>query len=152
MQKIIYFILTFLLAYTASAQTTVTGKLIDAKTKEPIENAVVKYAEKYLLTNKDGAFSVPYAFENNRISITAIGYKSKQIQLNDAANNVIELESAVLNLTEVVVAAPGFNQSLQQTISKIDLNLRPAKSSQELLRFVPGLFIAQHQGDRKSVV
>lgn len=150
MQKIIYFILTFLLAYTASAQTTVTGKLIDAKTKEPIENAVVKYAEKYLLTNKDGAFSVPYAFENNRISITAIGYKSKQIQLNDAANNVIELESAVLNLTEVVVAAPGFNQSLQQTISKIDLNLRPAKSSQELLRFVPGLFIAQHQGGGKA--
>ncbi|MBN8663624.1 MAG: TonB-dependent receptor plug domain-containing protein [Chitinophagales bacterium] len=150
MQKILCYILTLFLVNTGIAQTTVTGKLIDAKTKEPIESAVIKYAQKNLLTNKEGAFSVPYSHENTRILITAIGYKSKQIQLNDTAKNVIELESAILNLTEVVVAAPGFNQSLQQIISKIDLNLRPAKSSQELLRFLPGLFIAQHQGGGKA--
>jgi hypothetical protein len=36
------------------------------------------------------------------------------------------------------------------TLSRIDLNMHPAQSSQDLLRLVPGLFIAQHQGGGKA--
>ncbi len=36
------------------------------------------------------------------------------------------------------------------TISKLDLNLKPVKNTQELLRMVPGLFIAQHAGGGKA--
>src|SRR5262249_22934846 len=35
-------------------------------------------------------------------------------------------------------------------LSRIDLNLVPARSAQDLLRLVPGLFIAQHQGGGKA--
>ncbi len=36
------------------------------------------------------------------------------------------------------------------TISKIDLDINPVKNTQELLRLVPGLFIAQHAGGGKA--
>ena len=36
------------------------------------------------------------------------------------------------------------------TLSQIDLNRQPARSAQDLLRLVPGLFIAQHQGGGKA--
>jgi hypothetical protein len=32
------------------------------------------------------------------------------------------------------------------TLSRVDLNLRPVNSSQDLMRLVPGLFLGQHQG------
>lgn len=35
-------------------------------------------------------------------------------------------------------------------ISKVDLKINPVNSSQEILRFVPGLFIAQHAGGGKA--
>ena len=35
-------------------------------------------------------------------------------------------------------------------ISKVDLAVNPVKSSQEILRSVPGLFIAQHAGGGKA--
>ncbi|MBS1565369.1 MAG: TonB-dependent receptor, partial [Bacteroidetes bacterium] len=36
------------------------------------------------------------------------------------------------------------------TLSKIDLDLKPVRNTQELLRVVPGLFIAQHAGGGKA--
>jgi hypothetical protein len=36
------------------------------------------------------------------------------------------------------------------SLSKVDLNLLPVRSAQDLLRLVPGLFIAQHQGGGKA--
>ena len=36
------------------------------------------------------------------------------------------------------------------TLCRIDLNMHPVQSSQDLLRLVPGLFIAQHQGGGKA--
>jgi hypothetical protein len=84
------------------------------------------------------------------VQITSIGYQAKEVQLKSNEAALIELESSTVNLMEVVVAAEGSNIKSFSTISKIDLNLRPAKSAQELLRFVPGLFIAQHQGGGKA--
>lgn len=37
-----------------------------------------------------------------------------------------------------------------KSIVKVDLNLNPVNSSQEVLRYVPGLFIAQHAGGGKA--
>ena len=37
-----------------------------------------------------------------------------------------------------------------QTISDLDIHLRPINNSQEILRSVPGLFIGQHAGGGKA--
>lgn len=58
--------------------------------------------------------------------------------------------SNVINLSEVVVSDSKNNQAASEIISNIDKQLRPTNSAQDLLRLVPGLFIAQHAGGGKA--
>src|SRR5437868_4390565 len=58
------------------------------------------------------------------------------------------LRPAALNLAEVVVK--GESSSAGNVMGRIDMQLRPVNSSQDLLRLVPGLFIAQHAGGGKA--
>ncbi len=68
------------------------------------------------------------------------------------ATSFAQKEDSLLNkpldLKEVTIIAN--STATFNAFSKIDLNLRPAKSAQEILRIVPGLFIAQHQGGGKA--
>lgn len=54
----------------------------------------------------------------------------------------------ITNLKEVDVRASNANSA--HLLSKIDMQLQPLKSAQDLLRTVPGLFIAQHAGGGKA--
>ncbi len=66
-----------------------------------------------------------------------------QDQIKDSLNN------KAINLKEVVISDSKNNQA-SQIISGIDKQLRPTNSAQDLLRLVPGLFIAQHAGGGKA--
>src|SRR4051812_37820278 len=56
---------------------------------------------------------------------------------------VLRLEPAIIRAT------PAFSAASSRVIRQFDLALRPRESSQELLRLVPGLVIAQHAGGGK---
>ncbi|NJO25150.1 MAG: TonB-dependent receptor plug domain-containing protein [Bacteroidia bacterium] len=84
------------------------------------------------------------------IMVSSIGYKSEMINIAGATSSVtIQLKQGIVDLNELVIS-PASSSFRFNTISKIDLSTRPVKSSQELLRIVPGLFIAQHQGGGKA--
>jgi len=71
-----------------------------------------------------------------------------QTQLQEKQVDTIAIETAFVQLKDLVLEP---NTKLQfSTISKIDLALQPVKNSQELMRKVPGLFIAQHAGGGKA--
>jgi hypothetical protein len=144
------YILTFILSVyslCAMAQTTLTGRIIDSATNEPIEGAVLQTGSTIATSGKDGRFSLSRQ-GNEIVSITAIGY-SKQELTNMSSIQTILLSRAAFNLKELVISAGNANK-VHATISKIDLNQRPVNSAQEFLRYVPGLFIAQHQGGGKA--
>jgi outer membrane cobalamin receptor len=61
----------------------------------------------------------------------------------------IALQPDVTNLQDVVVLQTN-NQARFSTLTKIDLDLKPVRNTQELLRLVPGLFVAQHAGGGKA--
>lgn len=58
-------------------------------------------------------------------------------------------ELPIFNLSEVVIKATS-DKNILQTISNIDIQLRPINNSQDVLRLVPGLFIGQHAGGGKA--
>ena len=58
-------------------------------------------------------------------------------------------DSPWVNLESVVITA-GNGINTFHILSQLDLNTHPARSAQDLLRLVPGLFIAQHQGGGKA--
>ncbi len=88
------------------------------------------------------------------LRVGALGYRAQTIAVTLAAGETrrlaVALPTAALSLAEVTVSQPRDpNQSLA-AISHIDQVLRPLNSAQDLLRLVPGLFIAQHAGGGKA--
>src|SRR5690606_38526324 len=54
-----------------------------------------------------------------------------------------------VQLSDVTINAKREDAPLN-TISEVDIMLRPVNTAQDMLRMVPGLFIAQHQGGGKA--
>ncbi|TDN37139.1 TonB-dependent receptor [Hymenobacter sp. UV11] len=94
---------------------------------------------------------VPGAYQ---LRVGALGYRLKSPRVTLLAGETrgltITLAPTALDLAEVTVSQPrDLNQTLA-AISHIDQTLRPINSAQDLLRLVPGLFIAQHAGGGKA--
>jgi TonB-dependent Receptor Plug Domain len=92
-------------------------------------------------------------FTTNRILVNCVGYMPVTIDLDTLVfvNNraVIALTPAISSLREIKIVAAS-SRSVFQTISDMDIHLRPITNSQEVLRLVPGLFIGQHAGGGKA--
>lgn len=152
MKKI--YILLFILFSSVrmiQAQNNISARILDKKTGEPVEAAVARYeGSKYALSDKEGMIYITTTEKEALVFITGIGYEATEAVLQNNRVTDIKLQAAGVNLKEIIIAAPGTIHTALNTVSKIDLKLRPAKSAQELLRYVPGLFIAQHQGGGKA--
>ena len=88
------------------------------------------------------------------LRVGALGYRGQVRSVNLVAGDnrtaPFVLASSALSLSEVTVTQTRDpNQSLP-AINQIDKILRPVNSAQDLLRLVPGLFIAQHAGGGKA--
>jgi outer membrane receptor protein involved in Fe transport len=89
-----------------------------------------------------------------QVRLGALGYRLTTKPITLLAGEVrgfsATLAPASLSLAEVTVNQPrDITQSLA-AITHIDQTLRPVNSGQDLLRLVPGLFIAQHAGGGKA--
>jgi len=135
-------------ALPAKAQQVIQGKILDAISRQPLESVSVSDTQKptfITTTDEQGNFSLR---TNGTVTVSYIGYRQLTTELNNLQVNIIALQPDVIRLKDITLesnAAAKFS-----TISKIDLDLRPVKNTQELLRLVPGLFIAQHAGGGKA--
>ncbi|MEO6719412.1 MAG: TonB-dependent receptor [Ferruginibacter sp.] len=147
----ILFILFSSVLFSVSAQTIIQGKVLDAVSRQPLENVSVAELNKLskTITDQYGNFSLKIMGQNAGLFISYIGYKAVTIASAPRENIIIGLQKDVVNLTDVVVLQSN-NFTKFNTLSKIDLDLKPVKNTQELLRLVPGLFIAQHAGGGKA--
>jgi len=86
------------------------------------------------------------------LTISAIGYETQTqaitIQAGETNIYSASLKPGELMLADVVVT--GQTEHDLNTISQVDIKLRPVNTSQDILRMVPGLFIAQHAGGGKA--
>lgn len=148
MKNFILFILLFLSSHLFS-QAIIKGKVVDAISREPIEYAIVDVysinGKVHTTTDINGNFIIQ---SGNQIAVSFLGYQSTTLDVQQNQTLVIALKPAAINLKDFVIQ----NNTVTKfsTISKIDLSLKPVSNSQELLRVVPGLFIAQHAGGGKA--
>jgi hypothetical protein len=136
----------------AFAQHAVKGRVIDQSSKEPLELAAVHGAggANSVLADRQGYFTLRTSSPDSAaLSISFIGYKTRQVKVKPGTPVTVELEKGELDMKEVVVTNNAGAGSFH-TLSRLDLNMQPARSAQDLLRLVPGLFIAQHQGGGKA--
>ncbi len=144
---IILFFSIHFISIACFAQKTVTGKITDQKTNEPVEAAVVSTGKngRVALTDAPGNFEIKLPAGNNVLHISHIGYQSKAVDISNESSLVISLEPGPVDLKEVVIT-PQQNMASFHNLSAIDLHSRPVNSSQDLMKLVPGLFLGQHHG------
>lgn len=137
-------------SFNALAHETVVGKITDQSTKNPIWGASIFVEGTNIGTVSDelGKFTLILDTIPGELIVSFLGYESYRFMPQHGEVQTIKLVKSSLSLEEVNISA-GINQSTQE-ISAIDLKLKPVKSSQDILRSVPGLFIGQHAGGGKA--
>ena len=141
---IVLLCILFCTSHTIQAQNIITGKVVDAESRQPVESASITDANLQTVktgTDKYGDFSIK---GGGQLIISSVGYKTATITVTANVTNFITLEPEAVSLKAIVLESNAASKF--STLSKIDLSLKPVKNTQELLRIVPGLFIAQHAG------
>ncbi|WP_310392673.1 TonB-dependent receptor [Hymenobacter sp.] len=148
-----------LMGQTAQAQGTATlrGTVADSLSGQPLVGVSVGLQGQPGGTATDalGNFRLAgVAPGTYTLRAGALGYRGAAQAVTVAAGETravpFVIAASALNLSEVTVSQPRDpNQSLA-AINQIDKVLRPVNSAQDLLRLVPGLFIAQHAGGGKA--
>ena len=154
-QKFVVLTLLFFSTVEIFAQKGgIEGSITDAESSLPLTGATINIAGNRS-DNSDlfGRFSIvavnPGQYE---MTVSHIGYKTEiipvEVKSNLLSTLIINLKKANLDLSEVRLNSKK-NNGLN-SLSAVDIRLRPVNTSQDVLRIVPGLFIAQHAGGGKA--
>jgi outer membrane receptor for Fe3+-dicitrate len=104
----------------------------------------------YTYSNVSGYFELDDISAGDVLNFHSLGYKTLEITVQesqlDGDIRIILQESAV-SLDQVVLVS---KVNALSSFVNIDLKTQPVKSSQEILRKVPGLIIGQHAGGGKA--
>lgn len=104
----------------------------------------------YTYTNVSGYFELDDISLGDQITFNSLGYKNHEITISenelDATITIRMFESAV-SLDQVILVSKV--NALSQFVN-VDVKNNPVKSSQEILRKIPGLIIGQHAGGGKA--
>ncbi len=154
MKTLLIFLIPLLYTSKTFAQGTLLGHIVDEK-KNPLTgaNVLLKDVNKAQISDQSGKFIFRNLKQGNYlIEISFIGYETKQlsIEIKDhaTAEITVELSTGAIQLADIVVASSP--ERPLNTLSQVDIRLRPINTSQDVLRMVPGLFIAQHAGGGKA--
>ena len=140
-----------LLYYPVHSHHLIKGKVLHADENTPLIGATIQIQGKTegAVTDSFGDFELVIEDTEATLIISYIGFSNKTITVNEHDGHIVVLlEPSTMQLNQLQITSFGI-KSLN-SISKLDLKLRPLNSSQEVLRIVPGLFIAQHAGGGKA--
>lgn len=150
MKNLLLYLFYFGLLHTLSAHE-LSGTVVD-ENNSPIEGVGVfnKTTNGYTYTNVSGYFELDDISVGDLIIFNNLGFKSQEITITenelDATIKITMVES-VVSLDQVVLVSKV--NALSQFVN-VDVKANPVKSSQEILRKVPGLIIGQHAGGGKA--
>lgn len=111
-----------------STYTTLTARVVDKETEDPIVFATVFQTGENIgtVTNSDGEFvlKIPGRSPKGTISITHIGYKNTEVPVADLmkGKNVIEIESHAIPIEEVVFKKIDPLELLKTALEKVKDN------------------------------
>jgi hypothetical protein len=130
------------------AQTTIKGRVVNVA-GVPIDRVFIQNLSngKQAFSNELGSFTIEQTAIGDVIQLLSLGYKTVVIKIQDDSYLEVKLDDDLVKLNAVVINAQRSDLSF---ITKIDLQVWPQLTSQELLRKVPGLFIGQHAGGGKA--
>ncbi len=150
MKKITSFLLMLLMGSAVFAHD-LKGTIVD-EANVPLEGVSIvnQTTGGYALSNVSGYFELDDISVGDIVLISSLGYQSQELTITesqlDATVTIILLEGAV-SLDQVTLVS---KEDPLTKLVNVDVQLSPVKSSQEIIRKVPGLIIGQHAGGGKA--
>lgn len=152
MSKIPLYIFILLFSFTAKAQISIRGNIIDDKTKLPVEGATITLMPANILaaTDASGRFSFKGKYDSSTfIIVNNIGYATQKFTATEIANkHTLSISPEQIQLQNIVIVSNAGD--IYKPISRTDIEMRGVNNSQEVLRIIPGIVIGQHQGGGKA--
>ena len=133
------------------AQTMIEGRVSDFR-NVPLANVFVGNlnSREHAHTDDLGYFVLENTVEGDTIQFKLLGFQVQSVVISETSPTEkvnVTLYPEAVNLEAIEFTK---NTLAFEKIMEIDLKLNPVNSSQEILRKVPGLFIAQHAGGGKA--
>lgn len=146
--------LTLLIAFTVTLNSfaqNVSG-IVTSEASKPLEGTYVynETSGSYSFTSEVGKFVIPKTNTGDVLRIGGIGYETQYVNIaeqSDKTTLTVKLKEKSVELSEVVVQP---KLDALNIFTKIDVKNNPVNNAQEVLRYVPGLFIGQHAGGGKA--
>jgi hypothetical protein len=143
-------VLLLFLVSQGTAQT-LKGQVVDAS-GTPLEDAGILNLTSGQHNHSDasGKFILERTSANDTLYFSRLGYATltQVIRPSHLTSPItIVLQESTIALDQVVLVS---KTDLMSSIVDVDIETNPVKSSQEILRKVPGLFIGQHAGGGKA--
>ncbi|WP_236974585.1 SusC/RagA family TonB-linked outer membrane protein [Membranihabitans maritimus] len=138
-----------------TTEIAVSGTIVDKEEGQPLigVNVLVKGTEKGTTTDLDGNFRLENVKENATLTLSYIGYRTQEVNINGRSNLNITMEEDAQTLDEVVVVAFGSQKKKTVTgaVSSIEtkelLQSSQANISNAMVGRMPGLLTKQTSGE-----
>ncbi|WP_347158275.1 TonB-dependent receptor [Pontibacter chitinilyticus] len=132
----------------AHAQKTLTGKVLDATTKEALQGVTLRllHTKTGTITGPGGSFILPSAAAADTLLVSYIGYTSRRLLVSEAPT-LIQLQPAPSQLNQVIVSANREQQARAEApvaisvISKQTILDTKAVTLDQLLNKVSGVYM-----------
>ena len=155
MNKNILIFIFILVNYCCLSQSfEVSGKVLDGNTNQLLSgvNIITKNSSKKTTTDFDGSFKISKIDANDVLTISFVGYKSKQITVTQSEKIVIKLFEDNKSLEEIVVIGYGSKKKKDITgavgvvSARTIEDLRPIKIEQALQGTIAGVNVTSQSG------
>ncbi|WP_335965604.1 TonB-dependent receptor plug domain-containing protein [Galbibacter sp. PAP.153] len=141
----------FMLLINAQYAQTLAGKVVDNSGGPLVDVAIFnKTTGSHTHSNESGTYGLVKTSVNDSVYFSSLGYQTvlvvvKASDLSEA--KLVTMNEASISLGQVVLVS---EVNALSRLVDVDIKTNPVKSSQEILRKVPGLIIGQHAGGGKA--
>jgi TonB-dependent receptor len=161
--------LFLLLPLNAQQRHVLSGKVIDAASKEPLTGATIVVAgtNNGAVSNLDGRFTLRSIGKNSvQVQVSFVGYESELVSCSFSEGGSldieVDLEPSATNLEEVRVLGQTHGQSKAFLDQRVAINIKNIVSSEQIVKFpdmnaaevmarIPGITVQRDQGEGRYV-
>lgn len=149
--KIFYYLsfsIMLMLSSTSLRAQTISGKVIDAETNEPVIGAAVIEVgtTNGAITDAEGKFNIELKKSPSQIKVSFLGYEAKIVNVEGGETDItVNLSPDLFGLEDVVVTANRVEENLQDltgaasVVTRKSLEQRSVQTTTEALGSVPNL-------------
>ncbi|MCK5087083.1 MAG: TonB-dependent receptor [Melioribacteraceae bacterium] len=135
----------------------ISGRIVDSLSNAPMAyvNILLESTGIGIFSDNKGNFLLQNVPEGKyKIKFSYVGYITQEKEIVVVADSevtlLIKMQQTTLDLSDITVVSQLKPHQVFTNITKIDIELKPINSSQDVLRLLPGLITAQHAGGGKA--